>query len=297
MDRAIKWLMLALIIAEIILVRAGVLDLSTAIGVVVGIEGLLLLVAGRQIIVAVRRYRRDRAEGLDLRSALEDGIAVFLPRKLARIVVLEPLLWACLAKWALRKNRLGQGEFQYHKKSPIGPLLLVIVFTTPVEVLLFELLIPWAWLRWLLLIAAIYALFWAFAFYASIVVLPHRLERAGVRLRYGVLADTVIPYDAIAAVEHQPLRSGGGDGLRLDQQTDAALIAVGGRTSVTLHLRSPHALNGLIGATAPVQTIRVAADDAEGLTRALTRALSHDDAANGPASTKTSSLVPDREVP
>lgn len=278
MERAIKWLMLALIIAEVVLVRAGVLDVSTAIGVVVGIELLLLIVAGRQIVVALRRYRRGRAAGLDLRAALEDGFAVLLPRKVARIVALEPLLWACLGKWALRRNRLGQGEFHYHKRSPVGPLLIVVLFTTPVEVLLFELLIPWNWLRWLLLIAAIYALFWAFAFYASLVVLPHRIERAGVRLRYGALADATIPYDAITLVEHRPLRpSGGGDGLRVDRGEEAAYIAVGGRTAVTLQLRAPCTLNGLLSTTSPVKTVHVAADDPEGLTRELNSALIRDD--------------------
>jgi hypothetical protein len=274
MERAIKWLMLILIIAEIVLVRAGLLDVSTAIGVVVGIEALLLIVAGRQIIVAVRRYRQGRAAGLNLRIAIEDGLTVLLPRKVARIVALEPLLWAYLGKWALRHNHLGQGEFQYHKRSPIGPLLLVILFTTPVEILLFELLIPWDWLRWLLLIAAAYALFWAFAFYASLVVLPHRLEQDGVRLRYGIFADTLIPYPVIERVELQQLRSPSrGEGLRVDRENETAHITIGGRTSVTLHLRAPCALNGLLNLTPPVRTVYVAADDPEGLTRELTTVL------------------------
>src|SRR3712207_7398712 len=49
------------------------------------LEALALAVAGRQVVLAVRRYRRDRAAGLDLWAALEDGLAVLLPRPLARL--------------------------------------------------------------------------------------------------------------------------------------------------------------------------------------------------------------------
>ena len=70
LDRAFKWLLPALVLTEIVLVRVELLDVGSAIGIVVAIEGLLLLVAGRQIVVAVRRYRRHRAAGLDVWAAL-----------------------------------------------------------------------------------------------------------------------------------------------------------------------------------------------------------------------------------
>ena len=44
MERVVRWLLLVLILAEVVLVRLGVLDLRTAIGVAVGIEALLFLV-------------------------------------------------------------------------------------------------------------------------------------------------------------------------------------------------------------------------------------------------------------
>ena len=229
MDRMFKWLLPALIVVEVILVRAGVLDLTAAVVVVVGIEVLLLLVAARQIAVAVRRYRRDRAGGLDLWEALEGGLAVLLPRRIARLAALEPLLWICLGRWLLRRHHASDSEFSYHKDSIVGPFLVVVLFTTPVEVLLFELLIPWAWVRWMLLVGAIYMLFWVFGFYASLVVLSHRLEATGMRLHYGVLADGRIPYAEIAGVEREGLRSPGGrDGLRVAREENAAYLAVGG---------------------------------------------------------------------
>lgn len=285
MEHATKWLMLVLIIAEVILVRAGLLDVATAVVVVVGIEALLFVVAGRQIVIAVRRYRRDRVTGLDLWTSLEDGLSSLLPRPLARVVALEPKLWACLGKWVLRRNRPGQREYHYHKRSPVGSLLLVVLFTAPVEVLLFELLVPWAWLRWLLLIGAIYMLFWAFGFYASLLMLPHRLGPAGITLRYGAVAEGSIPYSEIARVERerrQPL--GRGDGLSVQRTESAAYLAVGGQTDVTLHLRTPRALCGLLGPTVPVTTVHLAVDDPTGLVRELDEAIAgHTGVAYDPA--------------
>ena len=224
-DRIAKWLLPLLIIIEAALVWTGVLDLAEAVGVIIGIEVLLALVAARQILTAMRRFRQGRDAGLDAWAALEDGLAVLLPRKVARVAAQEPRLWACLAQWALRR-RPRQGEFTYHRRSAVGPLLLAVVFTTPVEVLLFELLIPWSWLRWVLLVAAIYLLFWAFGFYASLVVLPHRLEHSGLRLHYGTFADGYIPYGAIAIADLERRRSpGGGDGLKVARQENAAYLS------------------------------------------------------------------------
>ena len=80
LERVLKWLLPVLIVVEIILVWTGWLDLGTAIGVTLAIEVLLVVVAGRQLFVAVRRYRRQRTAGLGVWAALEDGLTVLLPR-------------------------------------------------------------------------------------------------------------------------------------------------------------------------------------------------------------------------
>lgn len=93
MKHAFKWATLLLILVEAALVRFNLLDIRTAIGIVIGVELLLLLVALRQVFVAVRTYRRDRSSGLDAGTALENGLEVFLPAKVARILASELKLW------------------------------------------------------------------------------------------------------------------------------------------------------------------------------------------------------------
>ncbi|MFH1141621.1 MAG: hypothetical protein V1724_08200 [Chloroflexota bacterium] len=270
MRRIWKWLLLALIIAEAVLVGTGILDIKAAIGVVVAIELLLFIVAGRQGIVAVRQFRRQKEAGLDAWAALEDGLEVFLPRRVAHIAALEPRRWFCLWRWAFRRVRIGASDFPYHGRSILGYFLILILFTTPVEIFLLELLIPWSWLRWLLLVAAVYTLFWIFGLYASLVALPHRLDSSSIRLFSGILAQAQIEYSNIAAVElnrlHWPSR---GDGLHLAPDKGYAYLAVGGETDITLKLRKAQTLYGWLGPTPPVAAVHLAADEPQRLAREL----------------------------
>jgi hypothetical protein len=268
-----KWLTLVLVVAEIALVRAGVLDISTAIGIVVLIEALLFIVVSRQIIVAYRTYRRNRSSGLDIWQAAEDGLTVFFPRRLAHLVIMEPQLWVAIWQW-LRRRRLQTDEFTYHKKSSIGMLLIALMFSTPVEIFVFELLIPWEWLRWVFLILAIYAIIWFIGFYASLVTRPHRLGPDKLRLSYGLLSSATIPYAAIEGLDFQKRRvPGGNEGLKTVASEDAGYISIAGTTNITLRLRDALPLQGMLDQTAPVKTIHFTADQPDQMFQALQQRL------------------------
>jgi hypothetical protein len=150
--------------------------------------------------------------------------------------------------------------------------VIVALLTAPVEVLFFELVIPWPWLRLLLLVVAVYSFIWLLGLYASLVVLPHRLEPSALRLRYGALAEGRIPYTAIATAERARRSAPGGrDGARVADEggARALYLGVGGRTDLTLRLREPQTFSGLRGPTPPVETVHLATDDPDRLARAL----------------------------
>ncbi len=275
MKRGRWWLVLTLglVFLRVALGHAGLFNARATVLVLAGLEALALAVAGRQVVLAVRGYRRDRTAGLDVWAALEAGLAVLLPRPLARLAALEPRLWYCLGRVLVRRGRRTDGlDFPYHRRSPIGAIVFVALLTAPVEILVFELVIPWAWLRLLLLVAAVYSFVWLLGLYASLAVLPHRLEPAALRLRYGALAEGRIPYAAIAAAERARRPSPGGrDGARVADEggARALYLAVGGRTDLTLRLREPRTFSGLRGPTPPVETVHLATDDPDRLVRAL----------------------------
>lgn len=177
--RGLKLLLPVLIVVDAALVRSGLLDLRGAIILIIGIEAIigLSLIAGVTLLVV--RRRRKRAAPLDAWSTLEEALEVFLPRPLAKVAVFEPRLFSYLLRWVFRRNRPEEGEFSYHRRSNLWLWPAMALFLTPIELLLFELLVPWSWLRWVLLIAAIYALLWVCGLHASFVLLRHRLEDGG----------------------------------------------------------------------------------------------------------------------
>jgi len=248
-ELAPKLLLPALILTEVLLVRADALSLRDAVLVVVGVEALLLAVGGRQVLLAARRYRKGRSAGLDGPSAPEDGLAVLLPRRVARLVALEPRLMACLFRWALRRARLGEGEFSYHRRSALGTFLPVVLLAAPVELGLVHVLAhafsPWGWLKWALLVLGVYTVLWVLAFYASLVALPHRLERDGLRLRYGLFSEAFVPYGMVLEAKAERRKSPNpGDGVQHEPGSDTVHFAAGGRTDLTLRLNSPLTVGG-----------------------------------------------------
>jgi hypothetical protein len=204
----------------------------------------------------------------------ESSFAVLLPRRAARMVTLEFQLWACLLLWVFRRRRADQSMFTYHKRSIFGVFLLAALFSSPVEILLFEFLIPWAWLRVLLLIASIYSVIWLIGLYASQVTLPHRLEAEGVRLHAGAAASAFIPYAALAEVEREkqktPKKS---QGLSLSADQSAAYFGIDGTTDVALHLSVPQQMRGFVKLTPPVSTVYLAVDEPERFVREVRQRL------------------------
>lgn len=281
MKRTFKWLTLVLILAEVALVRFKIIDLRTAIGIIVAVELLLFLAVSRQVFVAVSTYRRDRLAGFDAWAAMEDGAEVFLPRAGARVMVAEWRLWFCLGTWLFRRIHRGETDFTYHGKSNMWAFSVILLFTTPAEVFLVEMFLPWSWLRWLVILASLYAFFWIAGLYASMVALPHRLGESTAVFSNGIMATARVPYINIgnAMLRHtsEGLR---GDGLRVFQERAAAHLAVGGSTDVVLTLRKPMELEGWLRQTSAVREIHVAADEPERLVREIAKRL----ASAGPAS-------------
>jgi hypothetical protein len=269
MRRLLRWLLPALGVGQLLLLRTGILDGRSALVVGALLEGLILALAGRQLLSAWRAYRRERAAGLDVWAALEDGLAVLMPRTVARFAVLEPKLWYCLVRWASR--RPGRPDsFGYQRRALIGPVLMLAILTLPAELLAVELLAPWTWLRIVLGVGSVYSLCWLAGFYASMRVLPHALEGARFRLRFGAFAEGLVPYAQIAGITLDRRRTPGGrDGLQVVTGAPVAYLGTGGRTDLTLHLKTPITVRGLRGATKPVTSVCLAADEPEALAQAL----------------------------
>lgn len=259
-----------LICVEILLVQLRVLDIAA----LATAEVLLLAAAAWNIARVWRRCHVGRAEGMDPWQALEDGLAVLLPRRVASLVALEPRIWLSLFRWLFRRRKPDPDAFGYSQGSSFGVLVIAVLFSVPVETLLFALLIPWQWLKVLFLILDIYALFWLLGFAAAISVLPHRLTPAGIQIYYGIATHGFVPYATIAEVRHERLNaSGQRDGCHVDAERQTASISVGGVTTITLRLREPISLHRIFGSTPPVTILHLAVDGPACFVTALERRL------------------------
>lgn len=99
------WLVPVLVVVEVALVATGHLGLGAAVAIVVGVELLLAMTAIQRTAAAGRRFRAARHAGQDGWASAEDAVAELLPRRLARIILLEVRLWTCLFTWAAGRHR------------------------------------------------------------------------------------------------------------------------------------------------------------------------------------------------
>lgn len=129
---------------------------------------------------------------------------------------------------------------------------------------------PWDWLKWVLLVLEVYATLWLLGLYACLVTLPHRLEATGLRLRFGVFAEGFVPYKELEIVELESRRAPDSrDGLSPAPEEDALYVAAGGKTDLTLRLRTPRSVTGFLKESAPASIFHVAADSPEPLAQGL----------------------------
>lgn len=280
-ERAIKGGLPLLLLANFALLRAELFAAQTAVPITLALEGLLLAVGCRQLLVATRRFRRAHTGGLPIHRALEEGLATLLPRRVARLIALEGRIWGALARWLCRRRPLNTDEFGYARRSPFGTLLALSVITAPFEILAAELLIPWGWLRLLVLVIGIYAIVWIAGIAAGVRVYPHQLAGAGLRVRYGLLTEGWFPYSMIEgiAIERRATPHGA-EGLHVvPAQQDregvrylaTAFIGVGGKTDLTIWLREAISLDGLLAPSLPARVVCFAAEQPEEFAAALRR--------------------------
>jgi hypothetical protein len=273
MKRLFKWLLPALILIEIILFRFDILDFRTALLIAVSFEIAIMAVAARQVIATARAYGRNRQAGQDGWTALAGGLETFVPDAAAKAITIEIQIWYYLGKWLFRKNHRSENEFTYHRNSRLMALAVIMLFVTPAEVFLLALLIPWAWLDWVLGIAAVYALFWIVAVYASMAGRPHRLGQTSLFIHSGVLSGGEIPYSIIESATLTRSGKGSGDGLKVYPTEKEAFFSIGGEVNIKLSLREPVTLDNWIKKAAPVTAIFLAADEPEKMLAALEKHL------------------------
>ena len=272
--RGRRWMAPLVMIITLLLIRAHVFTPGAALIMTGAIEGVTLLLGSLQAARAIRLIAQRHHAGVDIWEALTESIALFVPRPLARIIALEPRIWLSIFIWLFRRPRPSAITFAYAGDSVLGIFLIAAAFSAPIEVLLVEALIPWGWLRLGLGLLEIYTIVWLLGYWASLAVLPHRLDVTRLMLHYGLLLDAAIPYTNIATIIRErrtaPTEREGYSSVA--ERQELALV-IGGATNVTLTLQAPQTFSGLLRQTPPVTTILLKVDEPDRFVAAITQRL------------------------
>ncbi|MHB8295744.1 MAG: hypothetical protein ACYDH5_14200 [Acidimicrobiales bacterium] len=199
-----------------------------------------------------------------------------MPRKVARVLLLEPQLWKALALLVSgRARRRRAGTFSYWH-AMMGLMLIVSIWSAVEFVGVTTLVgLLWGdhWWAWLIIGLHAYGFIWLMGLFASFVTVPHRIEGDEFVFADGCLLEGSVKLDDIAAAERVKEVSpgfGGRSGLVLKDGGHSALIAFGPQVSVRLTLK-PGARVDWRGREvgAGVRSVALSADDPEALLNAL----------------------------
>lgn len=230
-----------------------------------GLLGWTLL----RVSLAFRQARRarDNRSGINLCRLIVTNL---LPGPGGAVILGELSIWMSFGRLAGHGWRRRKGDFSYHCNSTMLMWLLLFVVTAPAELLLFEVLIPWTPVRWFLLAATVYSLFWFVGMFVGSVVYPHHAGSTHLELRGGAMTSIRVPYSNISAasIDRSPVPARPG---RIGPHVvDGTLyLAVEGRADVRLELSVPQPIPTSLDAVEHVRTIRAAADDTSGLTATI----------------------------
>lgn len=100
-------------------------------------------------------------------------------------MVFELRAYWCLYLAIARKRRVPDGaqSFGYSKGSLTFPTAIVVVST--IELGVVHLLVPWTWLRIVLLVLSVWGVLFIFGLFATRIVHPHIVTDESLQLRWG----------------------------------------------------------------------------------------------------------------
>jgi hypothetical protein len=203
MVQVLKWTAMAVIAVELLLVATGLLDLGDAVIIAIGLEVLCGVLALGLAVTARVMYRRLRQAGVDPWDAFLQAAATVLPRPM--VTLLRHELGGFMSMILLLRGRkdVPANASVIRYGSTQKAFLIVMMVLGPVEILLMELFVPWAWLRTALLILAIYGVVWLFGFYSGVHTRPHYVDAHRLVLRAGHLGGVSVDVSAIRGVRRE----------------------------------------------------------------------------------------------
>lgn len=262
----VRWLPFVVVAVQAALYLTGVLTLAQAAILLLVLEVLLAVVVAGEFLLLVRSYRRSHQAGASRSEAFSDALDAVLPRPVAFLVRQEFRMLGALVDGIRRRRHAGPGDRVVAYVGRLRGILIAMIAISIVELAVVEFLVPWAWLRWTLLILGVYGLIWVLGFAFSAQTRPHLVDAERLRLRMAVWADITVPLGTLS-------KAGPGGIASHDRDVEAGdgklAVSVLGVTNMSLTFAEPVEVDcGKAGRHA-VRYVRFYADDQESATAAI----------------------------
>nr|BAN83927.1 hypothetical protein [Streptomyces olivoviridis]BBI93412.1 hypothetical protein [Streptomyces olivoviridis] len=231
---ALRFVTPAVVLANALLVVTGVFDIGRAVLVALGMEVLLAVVTVVLLVAAGTTYRRRRELGDGRGQALAAAAQEILPPPLWSLARHELAILNALLLVLRRRIDAPDGAATFGYGKSQAPLFYGLAGISLLEIVLFEWLIPWPWLKLTIAVLSVYGAVWVFAFYQLMRRKPHYLTDRMLAVRCGAIVRLDVPLDAIDSVRSQMENWGN----RFYEATDDQVIAIkpAGYTNVRLRL-------------------------------------------------------------
>lgn len=192
LNRAQAALTILVAVVSWTLFQVGLVDAGAALTIFFSAEIPMAVLMGGITIARFRRLRQELPKSL---FGKLDAIATEEP--LLRYPVSEIKLLVSVAK-VIRRRAPDPSAFGYVKGTLTVPVAFAIV--SLIELIVVHLLVPWQWLRILLLVGTVYGLFLLIGVFAARADNPHRVTSDSVVLNWGLDQVLDVPREAIRHV-------------------------------------------------------------------------------------------------
>lgn len=200
-----------------------------------------------------------------------------------RLAVAEFRQYGALWRWVLRRPDVPPRATGFRYVGIVLPVLWAFIVVSSLEVVIVHIVVPWPTVRLVLDILGVWGVLWMLGLTASLTVMPHLLDRSGLRIRNGVMTDVPLPWEAVAAVAVRQRAREKSRAVQLDRDGDAVVLnlVAGSQTNVDITLRHPLEV-ALPSGPETVTAIRLHADDARGLVAAARKRIGRNEEAARP---------------
>ena len=226
------------------------------------IELVVLSIVGYRIYLLSASFKKQGKQ-LDFLTAIQQSTAEVFGKGLAANLLAWEIAVFYYAFFKWRKPLLGAGQFTYHRKSTIKPVLVLLLFLVVVETFVLHLLISiWSPIAaWIVTGLSIYSFFWILAQIKAMGYRPLVVEDGRLQLRHGMVFQCDIPLSDIKAVHCNNVKDRSGKVLSLLPNMEGL--------NLQIELKEPIKVTGLYGRGTQEQALKLRVDEPEKLQELL----------------------------